>query len=152
MRSLGEGNNGIVWSTSRFTAIKTNRHQGPYQREIMSYMRLDGTAEVAGLAVPILVDWDDDLLIIEMTIVQPPCMLDFASAYPIESAPRFPDEIMAEWLAEKREQFGADWPRAAAAMRELERDYGLRMTDVHPGNIMLHPIRRGPQASGSPGS
>jgi hypothetical protein len=48
---------------------------------------------------------------------------------------------MAEWLAEKREQFGLDWGKAAAAIRDLERRFGLRMTDVHPANIMLHPIR-----------
>ena len=84
---------------------------------------------------------DVKLRAIEMSIVRPPMILDFASAYPIESAPRFPEEIMVEWLAEKREQFGSDWPKAAAAIREMERRFGLRMLDVHPGNIMLGPVR-----------
>ena len=47
---------------------------------------------------------------------------------------------MEHWLAEKLEQFERDWPKAAAAIRALERDFDLRMLDVHPGNIMLHPI------------
>jgi len=36
--------------------------------------------------------------------------------------------------AEKREQFRADWPAAAAVIRGLER-IGIFMLDVHPENI-----------------
>jgi hypothetical protein len=89
-----------------------------------------------------LIDHDDALLAIEMTIVEPPFVLDFASAYPVAEAPEFPPEVLEHWLAEKQEQFGALWPRAAAVIRALERDHGLRLTDVHPGNIRFGPDDR----------
>jgi hypothetical protein len=76
-----------------------------------------------------------DLLAIEMTMATPPFVLDFASAYPVHEAPDFPPEIMDEWIEHKREQFGRNWPRVALILREFERDFGLRLLDVHPGNI-----------------
>jgi hypothetical protein len=44
------------------------------------------------------------------------------------------DAVLTDWFAEKREQFGDDWPKAVAVLRALER-LGISMTDVHPGNI-----------------
>jgi hypothetical protein len=128
-------------------AVKVHRLDDSYRRELVAYKRLGEEGVVACLAVPRLRGHDDSLRVIEMTVVVPPFLLDFASAYPIESSPHFPPEVMAEWLADKREQFGPDWPKAAAAIREVERRFGLRMLDVHPANIMLHPVRgnrRGP--------
>jgi hypothetical protein len=120
-RNLGWGNNGTVWFTSRATALKINRQRDSFLRELEAYRRIGGPGLVAGLEVPRLVDHDRTLPALEMSIVTPPFIFDFASAYPIESAPQFPPEIMAEWLAEKKDQFGPDWPKAAAAIRELER-------------------------------
>jgi hypothetical protein len=138
---VGWGNNGTVWRTSRWSALKIHRLEDSYRREVEAYIRIGDAETIAGLSVPNLVDHDAKLLAIEMKIVKPPFLLDFASAYPIETAPQFPPEVMAEWLADKREQFGTDWPKAAAAIREVERRFGLRMLDVHPANIMLHPVR-----------
>ena len=69
-----------------------------------------------------------------MTIVKPPFLLDFASAYLDGTAPVFPDHVMQEWLADKQEQFGDNWPQAASVLAGLRR-YGIQMTDIHPGNI-----------------
>jgi hypothetical protein len=46
---------------------------------------------------------------VEMEIVQPPFVLDFAGAY-LDRRPDFPEDVYAEWQAEKAEQFGDDWP------------------------------------------
>lgn len=134
-RRLGFGNDGAVWLTSRATALKVHRQAERYRRELHAYRLLADVHTIAGHMVPSLVETDDALMAIEMSIVEPPFVLDFASAYPIAEAPEFPEEVMAEWLAEKREQFGDRWPRAAAVLRALERDHGLRLLDVHPGNI-----------------
>lgn len=99
------------------------------------YFRLSehNVDSVHGFRVPQLLDLDDELGVIEMTIVRPPFVLDFATAA-LDSPPDFPEEVLADWYAEKREQFGEDWPKAAAVVRALER-LGIFMLDVHPGNI-----------------
>ena len=76
--------------------------------------------------------YDDHLLIIEMTIVRRPFVLDFGGAF-LDKAPDF-SEVMADWRAEKFEQFGDRWPAAESILRQLER-YGIYVIDVNPNNI-----------------
>ena len=63
--------------------------------------------EVAGFAVPQLSHHDDRLWVVEMGIVSPPFVLDFAGAY-LDRRPDYPDDVMEEWQAEKLEQFGEE--------------------------------------------
>jgi hypothetical protein len=53
---------------------------------------------------PQLVRVDDQLLVIEMSIVDRPFVLDFAGAY-LDAPPEFSESIWEEWEAQKREQF-----------------------------------------------
>lgn len=46
----------------------------------------------------------------------------------------FDEEIMSQWYAEKREQFGNDWPNVRMLMHAFER-IGVYLSDVHPRNI-----------------
>lgn len=117
------------------SAIKTHDRSTDYTRERDVYLRLGecDVRDIRGCAVPKLLDFDDQLLIIQMTIVTRPFVLDFAGAF-LDKAPDFSDEVMAEWRAEKREQFGARWGEVQAILRELE-SYGVFMIDVNPGNI-----------------
>lgn len=78
---------------------------------------------------------DDELWVVEMEIVSPPFVLDFAGAY-LDAPPDFPDEIMEDWRAEKREQFGERWNQVQDVMREFRR-IGIFLADVKPGNIMF---------------
>jgi hypothetical protein len=80
-----------------------------------------------------LVGFDDELRVIEMTIVARPFVLDFAGAY-LDAPPEFSEEIQSEWEAEKREQFEARWPVVQAVRSALE-DLGIHMLDVSPSNI-----------------
>jgi hypothetical protein len=132
---LGFGLDGAVFSTSRSTALKIHRRRERFSRELDCYKRLHelGVHEVRGHAVPRLVDSDDSLLAIEMTIVVRPFLLDFAGAY-LDAAPEFPEDVVQQWLEEKREQFGPDLPAAAAVLSMLRSRYGIHMLDVHPGN------------------
>ena len=41
---------------------------------------------------------------------------------------------LADWGAEKQEQFGARWPEVQAIVRSLE-GYGVFMLDVNPRNL-----------------
>ena len=82
-RKLGFGWDGTVFATSRQSAIKMFKHERLYQRERDVYLRLHErrVVRVFGFDVPQLIDFDDDLWIVEMTIVSPPFVLDFAGAY-----------------------------------------------------------------------
>jgi hypothetical protein len=53
--------------------------------------------------------WNDEFLIVEMTIVSPPFILDFAGAY-LDKKPPFDAEQLQEWEEQKIEQFEDRWP------------------------------------------
>jgi hypothetical protein len=91
--------------------------------------------EVRGFHVPELIRWDDTLRIIEMTIVTPPFVLDFAGAR-LDIPPDFSEEVWAEWEAEKLEQFGGRWPDVRAVLGALE-ELDIYVLDVSPRNIVF---------------
>jgi hypothetical protein len=68
-----------------------------------------------------------------MTMVSPPFLLDFAGAY-LDWTPDFSDEALADWRADKLEQFGARWHEVELILGALQ-SYGIYMIDVHPGNL-----------------
>jgi hypothetical protein len=146
---LGFGKDGTVWATTGSTAVKAHERRRTYERERDVYARLAsrGCDVVAGHRVPVVVEADDGLGVIEMTIVKAPFVLDFASAQ-LDQPYDFPPEILAEWYEAKRRDFGANWGRAVAVLRELER-MGIYMVDVHPGNIGFPRVAGEAAASGS---
>jgi hypothetical protein len=117
------------------SAIKAHRSAPAYRREREVYERLQelGVTDVLGFHVPQLIRADDDLWVIEMTIVTRPFVLDFAGAY-LDMKPEFSEEIWAEWEEQKRGQFGADWSTVEAVMNAFE-DFGIYLMDISPSNI-----------------
>ena len=114
---LGFGIHGIVLvaennTKAGKTAVKVHRAAEPFQREWAVYERLrdEGVSKILNFNVPQLICVDDMLLVIEMTVVARPFVLDFAGAY-LDTLPEFSDEIWTEWEAEKREQFDVRWPQ-----------------------------------------
>jgi hypothetical protein len=139
---LGFGVHGIVFSAQGHaergqSAVKAHEHEAAYRRERDVYLRLQEyeVRRIGGCAVPQLVHYDDALWVIEMTVVTRPFVLDFAGAY-LDWGPEFSDEVLADWLAEKQEQFESRWPAVEAILRELE-GYGVFVIDVTPNNIAL---------------
>jgi hypothetical protein len=143
-KELGFGVHGIVYvmksqsekgRPAAICAVKAHRRELEYLRERDVYLRLqeNGIEKINGFHVPQLIDYNDNLLILEITIVKRPFVLDFGGAY-LDHAPDFSDEVMADWRAEKVEQFGNHWPEAERILRELE-SYGIHVVDVNPGNI-----------------
>jgi hypothetical protein len=137
---LGFGVHGIVLaverqSESRQSAIKVHERVSDYLREKNVYQRLRELAihAIHGCQVPQLIALDDDLLVIEMTIVTRPFVLDFGGAY-LGRPPDFSEEVLAEWRAEKHEQFGSRWKEVQAILAFLEA-HGIFVIDVNPGNI-----------------
>ncbi|MGO8925674.1 MAG: hypothetical protein ACLQU3_02085 [Limisphaerales bacterium] len=99
------------------------------------YERLSaaGVNNILGFHLPQFIRADNELQVIEMTIVTRPFVLDFAGAY-VGAPPEFSEAIWAEWEQEKREQFGGRWATVRAVMSALE-DLGIHLVDVSPTNI-----------------
>jgi hypothetical protein len=137
---LGFGIHGIIFvaeynSELGKTAVKVHRSQEPYLRERDIYQRLKsvGVSEILGFNVPQLVGFDDNLRVIEMSVVARPFVLDFAGAY-LDVPPEFPEEVWEQWQQEKQDQFEAHWPKVQAVLGALE-DLDIHMVDVSPSNI-----------------
>ncbi len=114
---LGYGTDGTVWMTSRDSALKLFEHAKAYGNELASYRRLAdaGIREIRGLAVPRLVDFDDSVMAVEMTIVQPPYVLDFGKVYLDRPPPYWSDRQMLETIhAEGRRAVRTPLARSAA--------------------------------------
>ena len=137
---LGFGIHGIVFAVEGnahpgIAALKIHYSEEPYRREKDVYERLKEAAifEFRAFRVPQLIAFDDDLLALEMTVVKPPFVLDFAGAY-LDFAPEFSDEIWEEWTRKNEEQFGPNWPTARIILDDLA-DLGIHMHDPSPSNI-----------------
>lgn len=137
---LGFGIHGIIRvaenkSRGGKTAVKAHREREPYLREHAAYERLQavGVTEILGFNVPQFIRADDELCVIEMTIVTRPFVLDFAGAY-LDQPPDFPDDIWAGWESEKKDQFDVHWPTVQRVLAALE-EWDIYMVDVSPSNI-----------------
>ena len=116
-------------------ALKYHTELDPFLREMDVYCRLDENRvrEVGGFAVPELLNVDEELRILEMTIVSRPFILDFGGAY-LDVKPAFTPEIWEEWEAKRREEYGERWPIVRKVLDEFEA-MDIYIIDVHPSNI-----------------
>jgi len=137
---LGFGIHGIVIvlnceSKAAATALKVLASAEPYRRERDTYQRLSEArvTKVRGFHEPQLLQWDDDLFALEITVVTPPFALDFAGAW-LDFPPDFPEEAWEDWNRKNEEQFGEDWPEAQAILAEFE-ELGIYMLDPTPSNF-----------------
>ncbi len=133
---LGFGIDGHVFRTSRGTAVKVFGRKDKYETERDIYLRLHlhEVSDILGHTVPELLNSDNRLMAIEMSIVQPPYLLDFAQAT-LDSPRDFTDDAMEMWRAAKAEDFGSRWTDVVAVMSLLELRFGIYLTDINPGNI-----------------
>ena len=134
---LGYGSDGSVWKSSRHTAVKALYYQKNFDHELECYQRLK-SANVRSISifdVPFLEDFDTQLLILEMSIVQPPYLLDFGKVY-LDHPPThlYDEQMMANAREEWYERFGKRWSKVDHAMRLLE-NFGIYYYDPRPGNV-----------------
>ena len=132
---LGRGTDGWVWPTVDQSAIEVFERSRPYVCERDSYLRLrDANVTKIGIfTVPVLIDYDDELLIVEMSTVSPPYILDFGKVY-FDSPPVYEDGVWEEALTEQAELFGSRWPEVEVALDFLE-SIGIYYVDAKPKNI-----------------
>ncbi len=133
---LGAGKDGTVYSTQAATALKIFVSAGRFENERDCYQRLADTEtmEVLGHNVPAMLNADESLLAIEMTLVQSPFLLDFAGAQ-LDREPDFSDDVLDTRHQAKAEEFGPHWSRVQVIIQVLWDRCGIYMVDVHPGNI-----------------
>jgi hypothetical protein len=139
IRRLGSGIHGIVFlmrsERGDWRAVKILGLCAAFERECEVYGRLRGlgVTEIRGHQVPILLRVDDALLAIEMSVVERPFVLDFASAY-LDFPPKFAEGAMEHLDEEMRENFGFHYEDARRILEELE-EHGIYQTDPSPRNI-----------------
>ena len=137
---LGFGIHGTVFTAQDnakpgFFAVKFHRQERPFERECHVYQRLgeEQTTRILGFNVPQLLRIDEEFRAIEMTIVGPPFLLDFADAL-LDEAPDFSEDVLQQWEEGKAEIFGEKWPEVTRILAALQA-FGVYLLDVNPGNI-----------------
>jgi hypothetical protein len=91
--------------------------------------------QLQGFRIPKLLDFDDALLVLELSYIRPPYILDFGASALDEPPPGF-DPYDPHWIAEQSRKFGRDWPDVQRLLDAL-RQYGIYYTDVHAQNIRV---------------
>jgi hypothetical protein len=132
---LGGGVNGSVWYSNAYSAVKAFDRADAYERERDAYLRLadNHVNFINEFAVPALKAFDDTLHVVEMEIVEPPFVLDFAGAY-LDNPPQFSADVLVEQEARNAELFGSKWPRVRLLLAEL-RGMEIYYVDINRGNI-----------------
>jgi hypothetical protein len=138
VEGIGHGIDGTVWRSSRQSAIKACYRHGAFERERDCYRRLFeyDVCSLVGFDVPELLNYDNELQIIEMTIVFPPCILDFGKAY-VDSPPGYTVEALAEAEQAERELFTDEQWKQVRLVRAALLRYGIYYFDARPSNIMF---------------
>ena len=126
---------GEVWESSRQTAVKALRRQQNYTAELECYERFlaNGVERIRGFAVPQSVGHDNALQIVEIEIVAPPYIIDFAKCR-LDTPFDFSPEVMADWNEAGAEIFEDRWRKVKKLLWALEQ-YGIYYLDAKPGNI-----------------
>jgi hypothetical protein len=136
---LGEGTDGVVWSTDRETAIKVFAYERGYLNERDTYERLARfgvTEQLDGFYVAKMNGCDDDLMVIEMDLMQrPPYIIDFAKVR-LNSSPDFSKETIADNEIQGRMLFEDNWPAVKSLMAALE-SMLIFYLDPKPHNIVF---------------
>jgi hypothetical protein len=133
----GVGQDGTVWRTAQYTAVKFLDRLDRYERERDVYQLLSQKQilRIAGHNVPQMILFDDELRAIEMTIVVRPFVLDFAGAKLPHEVPDFDAEIIVEHHRHLEELFGGGWTDALHVAEMFRLETGCTLLDIHPGNI-----------------
>jgi hypothetical protein len=108
------GQDGFVMRSDRHTAVKFFDRSDRFHRELQVYQVLASKEirQVAGHNVPILHDFDEALLAIEIQIVERPFVLDFAGAKLPHEVPDFEQHVIDEHIEHLQELFDDRWSDA----------------------------------------
>jgi hypothetical protein len=133
---LGGGTDGHVWHSGRDTAVKAFHREKNYLMELQCYQRLreHNVVKIEQFAVPRLVWHDIDLLVIEMSMVSPPCLIDFSKAY-LDGEPHHTPEVLADAAQNQRYIWGDRYAEVMSLIGTLKYKYGIYHQDPNARNI-----------------
>ena len=134
---LGHGTDGSVWKSSKKTAVKVFKLEANFTTELECYKRLfdNKIVKLDGFAVPQLIRFHNSLLVIEMAIVSPPFILDFAKCH-LDHPREFEEGGKEEWMAYSEELFEHNWRKVRSVLYSLQQ-IGIYYYDAKPGNIVF---------------
>ena len=133
----GPGQDGFVRESSDSTAVKFFDRSERYYRELDVYLVLRALKlrKIDGFRIPRLLAEFDELLVLELTQVVRPFVLDFAGAKLDHEVPDFNEDVMADHYTHLEELFGDKWTEALAVAESFRIATGYTLLDIHPGNI-----------------
>jgi len=104
---LGSGTDGWVFSLEPYSVLKVYADPLKYKNELRVYLRLQAKNVdfFHGVNIPRLRHYHHDLLVIEISFVRPPYLIDFGKSY-LDTAVDFPSEAVAMWRHEVLARFG----------------------------------------------
>lgn len=134
----GYGKEGVVFKSSRGTAVKVHSTLVTFKKEYLAYQRLaEAKAEVVlGFSVPRPINADADLKVIEMGIVEPPFILDFGSSA-VDIEPDYTPEQWQEWWLKLEHDFEDRFPQAEAVFYYLKRHFNIWHLDLSTNNLQF---------------
>lgn len=108
-----------------------------FSRELEVYhvLRTKRIHLIDGDNVPELIRSEEDLRVIEMSIVERPFILDFAGAIRSREVPDFEQHVIEEHIEHIRDLFGNRWADALHVAEVFRQTTGFVLLDIHPGNI-----------------
>ena len=135
-KPLGHGNDGQVWKTNQLTAVKVLERERKYALELECYRRIAdaGVNRIGGFAVPKLMGFSDEHWGVEMEIVSPPYVIDFAKVW-LDDPPDFDAEVLEDADRKGSELFERKWPEVRTLLWTLQNRFGIYYTDPNAGNI-----------------
>lgn len=136
---MGSGVDAYIWRTNGREVLKIFRHERDFRQERAVYLRLQehGVVKLRGFALPDLLDYDESNLVLKLSFVEPPFILDFAAAG-LDKKPSGFDFESEDWRTEKSRLYGRRWPDVLHLLEAL-RHMGIHYRDVHRGNIRIEP-------------
>ena len=127
------GLDAYLWRTDSETILKVHRYRERFQKELATYRRLAerSITRLKGFQFPQMVDYDEELNILELSIVSPPYILDFVEV----GLGKMPGNFDLDRIeAQQSKQFGKDWPDVRRLLEALMQ-IGIYYDDVHNKNI-----------------
>jgi len=105
---LGSGTDGWVFSLEPHSVLKVHKTEARFRNELNVYQRLaeHQVNRVGALHVPELENYDAKRLIIEISYVTPPYLIDFGKSH-LDHPPTFDDEARQLWQQEIAYRFGS---------------------------------------------
>lgn len=85
-------------------------------------------------SIPVLLRHDPALLVIEMSLVDEPFVLDFGKVY-LDRQPDYSPEVMRDFFEKQQQLWGKYWPQIYKIWNRLKA-IGIFHMDPKPGNIM----------------